>query len=289
MAAETFIAIDWGTSSRRSHRVEGGVPIASERDERGAAGLVADDYPAEVAAIRGRLGDLPVMIAGMAGSNIGWRQVPYVEAPATLDDLAGALEWTDERTAIVPGLCCREAGRVDVMRGEEVQLLGAAAAGLVPPDALLCQPGTHSKWAGLEGGAITAFVTAMTGELFALLSRQGLLARQLTGTVAPGAEFERGVLEGARCDLAASLFGVRARGLLGQLNGKDAPSYASGILIGADVTARIDSGREVHIVSDPQLGHLYEIAVRLLGGKPYRVDSQLAFVAGISRIWELAS
>lgn len=289
MAAGHFIAIDWGTSSRRIYRVEGGTLNSIERDDRGAASLVADAYPAEIAAIRGRLGDLPVLIAGMAGSDIGWRQVRYVEAPATLDDLAGALEWIDERTAIVPGLCCHEADRVDVMRGEEVQLLGAAAAGLVPPGALLCQPGTHSKWVRLDEGAVTAFVTAMTGELFALLSRHGLLARQLEGRVAPGADFERGVLEGARCDLAASLFGVRARGLLGQLDEKDAPSYASGILIGADVAARLGAGEEVHIVSDPELGNFYEIAARLLGGKPYRVDSQHAFVAGISRIWELAS
>ena len=45
----------------------------------------------------------------------------------------------------------------DVMRGEEVQLLGAHAAGLVPADALVCHPGTHNKWARLEGGRIARF------------------------------------------------------------------------------------------------------------------------------------
>ena len=142
-----------------------------------------------------------MLIAGMAGSDIGWRNVPYVEAPAALADLAQALEWIDERTAIVPGVCCRDEGRVDVMRGEEVQFLGAVAAGLVPADSLLCQPGTHCKWAELKAGAITRFTTAMTGELFALLSSNGLLARQLTGVVEPGSAFLEGVAEGARRDL----------------------------------------------------------------------------------------
>ena len=32
------------------------------------------------------------------------------------------------------------------MRGEEVQIVGAIAAGLVPHEALICHPGTHNKW-----------------------------------------------------------------------------------------------------------------------------------------------
>lgn len=283
-----FIAVDWGTSSRRIYQIDGGRVITVERDDRGAASLTANDYPAEVEAIRARLGELPMLIAGMAGSDIGWRKAPYVEAPATLGDLAGALEWIDERTAIVPGVCCRDLGRVDVMRGEEVQFLGAAAAGLIPGDGLLCQPGTHCKWAELQGGAITRFTTAMTGELFALLSSKGLLAAQLTGVVEPGPAFQDGVAEGARRDLAASLFAIRARGLLGLLEQADAASFASGVLIGADVAARIDAGRDVYIVSEPELGVLYAAAIELLGRRARRIDSQPAFVEGISRLWAMA-
>ena len=47
--------------------------------------------------------------------------------------------------------------RADVMRGEEVQLLGAHAAGMVAADALVCHPGTHNKWARLDGGRIARF------------------------------------------------------------------------------------------------------------------------------------
>ena len=85
-------------------------------------------------------------------------------APAGLDALAGGLLWVDGRTAIVPGVSTLADGRADVMRGEEVQMLGAVAAGLVPPGALLCQPGTHCKWAWMEDGRIARFRTAMTGE-----------------------------------------------------------------------------------------------------------------------------
>ena len=59
--------------------------------------------------------------------------------------------------AIVPGVSYLGDGRADVMRGEEVQLLGAAAAGLGRPDGLVCHPGTHNKWALLRRAGSTAF------------------------------------------------------------------------------------------------------------------------------------
>jgi 2-dehydro-3-deoxygalactonokinase len=286
-----FIAVDWGTTNRRAFVVDNGVVTQTERDARGAATVASGEYPADVAGIRDRLGDLPMLLAGMVGSTIGWREVPYVAAPAGLDALAGALAWIDDRTAIVPGLVYRDGARADVMRGEEVQLLGAAAAGTVPDTALLCQPGTHCKWASLEGGRITRFVTAMTGELFSLLRGGGLLARQLGGEVSAGPAFQDGVAEGARRDLAASLFGIRASGVLGLRDDADAASYASGLLIGSDVAARLTEhpGQPVHILADPGLGTLYAAAVTALGGTATIIDSHDAFVAGITRLRELSA
>ena len=51
----------------------------------------------------------------MVGSTVGWMAAPYVEAPAGLADLAGALLRIDDRTAIVPGLSVLRQGRADVM------------------------------------------------------------------------------------------------------------------------------------------------------------------------------
>lgn len=283
-----LIAVDWGTTNRRIYALGGGAVLASAQDDRGAAAVA--DFPREVAAIRARFGDAPLLLAGMVGSNIGWRAVPYVAAPAGLEMLAAALEPVAPGVRIVPGVSWRSDTRGDVMRGEEVQLLGAAAAGTVPADALLCQPGTHCKWATLAAGRIVRFTTAMTGELFSLLRTHGLLARQLGGTVADGAAFRAGVAEGARRDIAASLFAIRAAGLLGLRDDADAAAHASGLLIGADVAARLaeEPGRTVDILSDPALGALYAAAVEALGGRAALHDSQAAFVAGITALWELA-
>lgn len=282
--AGAFLAVDWGTTNRRVYLVEGGEVVRTERDDRGVT--ATRDFPVAAAAIRAAFGDLPMLMAGMVGSNIGWAPAPYVPAPAGVADLAAALLAIDERTAIVPGVSTLANGRPDVMRGEEVQLLGAVAAGLAPADALIAQPGTHCKWATMAGGRIAGFTTAMTGELFALLRTHGLLSAQLGGAVAVGPAFLEGVAEGSRRDLAASLFGIRAAKMLGTREDADAAAYASGLLIGADVAARLAESDEasVHILAGPDLGALYVAAVEAQGRAAVLIDSHAAFVAGILAI-----
>lgn len=279
-----FLAIDWGTTNRRVYRIVDGVVAATERDAKGVT--ATKDFPAELAMIRQRFGDLPVLMAGMVGSTIGWREAAYVPAPAGLAALGDRLLRIDDRTAIVPGVSYRDDRRADVMRGEEVQLLGAIAAAMAPADAMLVQPGTHCKWVEMRGGEIARFTTAMTGELFALLRHHGILAAQLGAEVTAGPAFLEGVRDGAALDLAASLFGIRAAKLLGLRDDADAASFASGVLIGSDVAARIAATDfdHAHILADPQLGTLYVAAIEAQGRSATLVDSHAAFVAGITRL-----
>ncbi len=284
-----YVAVDWGTTNRRTYLIQDGQVVRSERDDLGVTAMARDGFAREVASLRDRFGDHPMLLAGMVGSTIGWRVAPYVPAPAGLAALARGLCRIDARTAVVPGLSFVDGSRADVMRGEEVQLLGATAAALAPPDALLCQPGTHCKWVEMVDGNIARFTTAMTGELFALIRTHGILAAQLGGTVALGDAFREGVAEGGRRDLAASLFAIRAAGLLGRRDDAAAASFASGLLIGGDVAARLADlpHAAVHILADPTLGTLYAAAIEAQGRTAQIVDSHAAFVAGIVHLGAL--
>jgi 2-dehydro-3-deoxygalactonokinase len=175
------------------------------------------------------------------------------------------------------------------MRGEEVQLLGAAAAGLVPPDAALCLPGTHAKWAMLEKGVLTGFRTVMTGELFALLRNHSILSASLKGEVKPDGAFRQGVRRGLEDGtLAADLFGARARMLLGKLAEADAPSYVSGLLLGADlrIGLTVVADGPVALIGDPALTRLYGAALDEAGRSRLEIDGEQAFLAGIRAIAE---
>jgi 2-dehydro-3-deoxygalactonokinase len=288
---EGYIAVDWGTTNSRVYAIDGDGRLAwSSEDDRGILSVPQGGFEAAVAEIRERHAGLPVLMAGMVGSNLGWVEAPYVPCPAGAAELAAAIRWIEPgEVGIVPGVCLTGDGRADVMRGEEVQMVGALALGAIGGDALICHPGTHAKWIVMAGGRIDSFRTMMTGELFALLKEHSILAKQLEGPVAPDAGFRAGAAAGlAGADLLSSLFGIRARYLLGQSEGEGA-SYASGLLIGSDVRAGLDSHRQgpVGLVGRSDLRALYAAALALAGHEVIEVDGPAAFLAGIARLVEL--
>lgn len=224
----------------------------------------------------------------MVGSTLGWREVPYVSCPADAAALAGGvIRIEDERLAIIPGVRTAPSAVPDVMRGEEVQLLGATILSPPGPNDRFCQPGTHCKWAIVTDGKIRSFATAMTGEIFALLREGSSLAPFLASPVVAGEAFRQGVLAAAGEDLLGALFTARSGVLLGTLPIERAPSFVSGLLIGADVGARRVAGKTVNLVAEAPLDGLYAAAIELLGGNVRLVDSGDAFVAGMQRIRSL--
>lgn len=290
--AEGFIAVDWGTTNRRAWRIGGDGKVAAEmEDDQGIMAVTDGGFEAAVQAIRDRLGDHPLLMAGMIGSNRGWAEAPYVPCPAGLPELAASLHWIERgRVAIVPGLSWTGDGQADVMRGEEVQILGAFAEGLVPADALICHPGTHNKWIVLEDGRIASFRTVMTGEMFNLLREHSILSELLETPAEAGAAFEAGVRHGLdHDDLTAELFSVRARVLLGRAPREDAASYTSGLLIGSDLRIGLRSGgqEEIWVMGRPDLTDLFVSALGHAGRAAHAVDGEQAFLAGVKHLAEL--
>jgi 2-dehydro-3-deoxygalactonokinase len=284
--AETFIAVDWGTTNRRAWRIEGGAVAEELEDGRGVLSVAKTDFPAAVAEIRERLGDHRMLMAGMVGSNRGWVEAPYVPCPAGLDEIATALTWAEPgRTAIVRGLSILDPP--DVMRGEEVQILGAAASGMIPPDCLVCHPGTHNKWAVVAAGKVIRFRTVMTGEMFNLLKEHSILSDLLVDEMGLDDAFRAGVSRGLEGKaLTAELFSVRAGVLLGQRRKEDATDFTSGLLIGTDVAASLGEAgeHEVFVMGRPDLTRLYAAAIAIAGRQAREVDGEAAFLAGIKAI-----
>lgn len=289
-----FLGIDWGTTNRRGYVVEAGRVIREREDDLGILEVAKSGIGFEraLAELRTALGcdDGLVLMGGMVGSNRGWIEAPYVACPASLDDLAANLAWVEPgKVAIVPGLSFLDHPLADVMRGEEVQILGAVATGELPAKGLVCHPGTHNKWIEVSDGRIEAFRTVMTGELFNLLRKHSILSDLLATEAEPGAAFRAGVDHGlANADLTAELFQVRARVLLGQGAREDAASYVSGLLIGNDL--RVGLGRQrhdhVHVVGRPELTRLFAAALEQTGRAATPIDGERAFIAGLVRIAE---
>jgi 2-dehydro-3-deoxygalactonokinase len=251
-----LIGVDWGTTSARAYRIDAEGSVQDTREAPLGIQQVRNNFPQALSTL---LGDwwhesVPRLACGMIGSRQGWVEVPYVECPATLHTLVRGLARTpDGALAIVPGLAGRdEEGTPDVMRGEETQIIGAVGPDAPPTLAVL--PGTHSKWAIVRGGSIQAFVTYMTGEVYAVLREHSILGRMAhepaTNAARPPADaaFTRGVRRAlaqttSKDTLLHRLFGARTLALCADLAPEDTGEYLSGLLIGSEVAAGRDWGR----------------------------------------------
>ena len=289
-AAPVLLAIDWGSTALRGALLAAdGTLLARHSAARGLLSIPpggwAPAFDAEFGAWRAAHPGLPCLMAGMVGSRQGWVEAPYCACPASLADLAARLCWlpTDAtsgggRLAIVPGLSIQADGLPDVMRGEEIQVFGAlrllaagdiTLAGLTPQDATLLLPGTHSKWVAVQGGRITGFATHMTGECYALLRQQSILARTLPAEDSawrPDA-FDRGVARAqAPGGLLHHVFAVRTLALFDHEDGPALACYLSGLLIGDELRAQaLPAGQPVLVVGSAALTLRYQRALAQRG------------------------
>lgn len=266
-----MIAVDWGTSSLRCYRLDAHGDIL---DSRSSSQGILNVAPGEFSRvldeqIRG-WDETPIVMSGMVGSRQGWQEAPYVQCPAGFDEIAAQLLEVRQGVWIVPGLSCRDsAGVPDVMRGEETQILGCGAEGTV------CLPGTHSKWVEVKSGRIERFSTFMTGEVYAVLKQHSILGRMMEAGKPDAGAFAEGVKRsGEAGGMLHHLFGVRTRGLMGELDPAAAASYLSGILIGHELRAR--EAKPFSLLGTPELSALYQQAAASLGIETRTLDPNAA-------------
>jgi len=211
------------------------------------------------------------VVSGMASSRMGWRELPYAALPQPISGAnlttarlqAPLTDGAPLNVLLVSGIQSSE----DVMRGEEVELLGLAQqlpALAEAASALLIMPGTHSKHVRLSRGVITGFDTFMTGELYAHLLHTPTLAASLH----PDASFDendpwfvRGLAEAASEGLLKSLFKIRSRNLLQGVQPVEGTAFLSGLLIGSEVLHAREAAPCVYLAAGGKLAQLYGKAI----------------------------
>ena len=299
MSEPAFIAGDWGTSRLRLYLCDAAGHVLARGEGEGAA--VPDHAARFTVAVGGwdqAHGKLPALLGGMVGSTVGWKEVPYLNCPARPEALAAAamrFEHEGRAIAIVPGLkCVNRTGAPDVMRGEEVQILGAL--NLHPELAkgrhVFCMPGTHAQWVVVEDGAVTEFQTAPSGEVFELLRKHSVLARDSGEVRADSHAFTQGLdffRRNAQADLLHLLFSARARVVTGEMPKEDGASYLSGLVLGADVDTAVSllgliPSDAVHLICTPALAALYDKALAQYGVTTQTLDGDACALAGLVRI-----
>lgn len=285
MGQVAWIAVDWGTSHLRAWLMRADGVVLDRRAS--AQGMGSLDRAGFEPALRALVGDAlpaPVLACGMVGSRQGWAEAPYTAVPCAPPSAAEAVQvaGTDLDVRILPGV--KQAHPADVMRGEETQIAGflATSPGF---DGVICLPGTHTKWAHVSAGEIVSFRTAMTGEMFALLSERSVL-RHSVGAGWDADSFAAGVDQTlSRPEgLAAALFSLRAEGLLNDLAGDAARARLSGLLIGAELAAMRPYwlGQQVALIGAEALSAAYATALEAQGVPCRSVGAEEMTLAGLT-------
>ncbi|HUR90554.1 MAG TPA: 2-dehydro-3-deoxygalactonokinase [Ramlibacter sp.] len=288
---DNIVAVDWGTSSLRVARLDAQGRAAQEREfPRGILTVPKGGFPQVFDEACGDWMKAPgslALVCGMAGSQQGWKEAPYVPCPAGFAGIASELAWIEpKRIAIVPGLTCETGGAPDVMRGEETKSLGVLRL-LGVNDARIVMPGTHCKWARARDGRIESFATYMTGEFYAVLRQHSIFARTMPDD--DGDLDEAALLRGVdhalhMGNLLHAAFSARTLSLFDRIDKQAAPSYLSGLLIGEELrTHDFKSGDPIVLVGAEKLTQRYGIAFKHLGAQ-FRTLGQEATWLGLHAI-----
>ena len=301
----SFFSCDWGTTTFRLRRVNAatGNVIDERREVSGAKVLFSSCAPGDTAAREetfanflreqlcrmagnevASLDGVPVIISGMASSSVGWRELPYAHVPVDLDGSSltqDSFELDDGgnrrmRIHLVSGVCAE----IDMMRGEETEILGLFSGGRharIAEDGIAVLPGTHSKHVRLRHRQIIGFRTYMTGELFDVLSAHSLLRASVQPTdgapsitlLEPEAHeaFVAGVRASSFSGLAGSLFQTRVRTVLQNVPPTVNRWFLSGLLIGSELVDLMTQEPNVPVLlaAAEQLHVAYRAAFEVLG------------------------
>ena len=260
---DTFLSCDWGTSTFRLRLVQTNDQIvrAIIQFPQGVAqtatawqqtdGAISrqvyytDFLNRQIHTLEQQLGHslagVPVVLSGMASSSIGLMELPYKELPFCIDGADLELRSVSNGRnpiLLISGACTA----TDVMRGEETKIVGIADA--LPAggqELLLLLPGTHPKHIQIRNGKAVSFQTFMTGEFFALLSRNSILSGSVTagGDLTDPANrdcFINAVQQSRTTPLLHHAFRVRTNQLLKKMPPEQNYHYLSGLLIGEELS-----------------------------------------------------
>ncbi|WP_410219318.1 2-dehydro-3-deoxygalactonokinase [Paracoccus sp. (in: a-proteobacteria)] len=280
-----WIAADWGTTNLRLWAMSGRTVVERRALECGMGRLRPDEFAPALAQGTQGWPAVPVIACGMVGARQGWIEAPYVAVPCP----------STPRLIPVPGdpggrpvrIVCgvRQDSPADVMRGEETQIAGLLS--LSPEfDGIACLPGTHTKWIRISAGEICNFKSFMTGEIFALLSRQSVLRHAVDSLGNDTDAFQAAMSDAmSRPERGyAGLFQIRAESLLTDMDAATARARLSGTLIGWELAGAKPwwLGNAVTIIGAPDLSLLYQRALSAQGVPAALMSAEDATLAGLA-------
>jgi len=250
-----------------------------------------------------------VVAAGMISSPQGLVELPHVSAPAGIRELAAGARWfefpeiTDLPILIVPGVRTgpiavtpSALAECDVMRGEETLCLGLSALGVISPESMVLNLGSHWNAIRLNAeGRIQSSITSLSGELIRAAQAQTVLASSVSSDWPEEFDHEwlaAGMTQQRRSGLSRALFCVRLMALANEGTAADRFSFFVGAFIADDLDALMTQGiltanTQVAISGNQATARAWQAALARLSVRAVVLtaeDIEKGFLAGLGLV-----
>lgn len=307
-----FISVDWGTSNLRIRLVE--IPSLVILEELTFSEGVKDRYNKWRSEGGNRedffLGFLKekidlfktsphrscsIVISGMASASIGLHELAYANLP--FNSGGNSLILKRIKSDIVSNPVILISGvksESDIIRGEEVQLVGLIESGDLARNTVFILPGTHSKHIICEKGIVTDFRTFMTGELFQVISKHTILESSISSNEPVDPDliaFDEGVSGSvAGLSILNELFKIRVYNLFDKKTKNANFYYLSGLLIGDELKTLLKQDYDrLKLCAGGNLSELYQRAIQRLelSGKAEVISKENVDASVVKGQWYL--
>jgi len=202
--------------------------------------------------------EVTVIASGMITSDLGLVEIPHLETPVDASELSSGMikksipEVFDQPIWFIPGVKNTEKNllpenitNMDIMRGEEVEAIGAISQLGVSGPAILVLPGSHTKIIKLDReNRISGSITTMTGELMEFLTKKSILADSLNENFPDFLEEDALKLGAKTCasnGITRTVFSVRLLDMYTGYSRNQRANYLLGSVLENDLTAIINN------------------------------------------------
>ncbi|WP_392560602.1 2-dehydro-3-deoxygalactonokinase [Orbus mooreae] len=198
--------------------------------------------------------NLIIVASGMITSNLGLCDIPHLLTPVSQQKLAAGMvkkilpDIINHPIWFIPGvkndvsnINLDNCELMDIMRGEEVEVVGVLSLLNLYGSALIILPGSHSKFVKInDNNEIIGSATTLAGEFIDIITQQTILANSLNHQFANLIE-EEYLLKGAKyCQkvgITRSCFSIRILDLFSQLTVNQKANFLLGIVLYSDLHA----------------------------------------------------
>ncbi|SNR16581.1 2-dehydro-3-deoxygalactonokinase [Tenacibaculum jejuense] len=284
MKSKYFISCDWGTTNFRLRVIE--TETLSVIEERTSNLGIRDLYESfktsstvtqidffsehlkeEILKLSQKYQNEIIVVAGMASSNIGMKNLPYADFPFHSNGSNLNAEFLETTNGLKIILISGVKNNSGMMRGEEIQAIGLSEYLVHVENGILLLPGTHSKHISFSNQLYTDLKNFMTGELFEVISSTSILANSVIKSPWNSERkqaFKNGISVGIKNELASNLFSVRVNDVLENKNKKDNYYYLSGMLIGDELRYLQHTDTKIFLAASNPIFEMYRTALETI-------------------------